>query len=130
FVNGKTFDQKILYITPMLSHVVQVQLKSHICCWMESSREELLTMTKSLRPVFEDMIKSSNPLSENNSAVLMNYVAHVFELYFQDVANKHEKIEDYLDLIEKHTINYLKLQFEPLFIRSLEHKHLTPEYRN
>jgi len=129
FVNGKQFDQKILYITPMLSHALELELKSYISCWIETSFEELLNVTKSLQPVFDAMIRSQNPLLVDNSDVLIDYVREVFELYFNDLAIKHKDLESYLELIEKYSQDYLKIQFHKVFSDILENKHMTPEYR-
>ncbi len=129
FVNGKLLDQKILYITPMLSHALELELKSHISCWIETSFEELLSSTKILSPIFDAMINSENPLSVDNSTILADYVREIFGLYFKDLAIKKEQLESYLELIEKYFKDYLEITFTKVFSDILENKHMTPEYR-
>jgi stage II sporulation protein D len=129
FVNGKTLDQKILYITPMLSHAAQLELKSHISCWLESSGADFLSMTKGLQSVFENILNSDNPLSDENCNSLMNYILTVFEQYFNELVAKHEEVEEYLEIIEKYAHDYLQIQFRKVFAEILENKHITPEYR-
>lgn len=129
FVNGKVLDKNILYITPMLSRAIELEIKSRVSYWLESSLQEELFATKNLESIFDDMISSSDPLSDKNCTVLIDYIKTAFDLYFIDISLKYKNIETFLDPIKKYTNEYLQVQFKKIFSDILESKHIRPEYR-
>ncbi len=127
-INGKVLREKILYIFPKLSNVVQLELKSEVSYWFEAYDSDIHKKIGLLKPIFEEMLENNSPLSQKYCDTFLTCAESIFNLYFQYAAQNHEELEQYQELLESHTQEFLKIQFIKNFVQALEDKHVTPEY--
>ncbi len=128
-INGKVLKEKILYIFPMLSHVVQLQLKSQVSYWIESYNSDIDTKIMPLKTLFEEMLEKNSPLSQEYCNTLLDCSQTIFELYWEYMIQNHKDLESYHEILTHYGQEYLQIQFIKHFIQNLENKHVTPEYR-
>ena len=128
-INGKVLREKILYIFPKLSNVVQLELKSEVSYWFEAYDPDIQKKIVPLKSIFEEMLAANSPLSQEYCDTLFASAQLIFDLYFQYAAENHKDLEQYQELLHLYAQEFLKIQFIKSFVQALEDKHVTSEYR-
>lgn len=82
-LNAKPLEEKLVYISPMLSPVQLVTLKSYVSCWFESKRSDLDQEAVELYDLFDAFVKTDqlDPLRYNQ---LNEFVLQMFQVFLED----------------------------------------------
>jgi len=129
-LNGKPLQEKLIYVSCMLSHTHQAQLKSKISCWLETCRQQLYNMTGPLHPLFDAMVASDVPFLPEQCDLVSVYGQNVCMLFLQDALHgiaeesgiSEATFQDYVQ-------SFLEDKPQKIFIEHLAQKHLTTDYR-
>lgn len=130
FLDDKPLSDKIIYISSMLSHVHQLQLKSHISCWLETHRQELYHLSEPLHDLFDEMVSSDDTLDAVRYELINVYAQEICTVFIADLLQDIEQDSSVTaQTLQDYAVDFLGNKAQNEFITQLANKHLTSAYR-
>ena len=129
-LNDKPLQDKLIYISPMLSHAHQIQLKSHISCWLETCKTELYQLTEPLHELFDEMVSSDDIVDAARYEAINLYAQEVCTVFIGDLLQ--DLTEDSsvtAQTLQDYANDFLGQKAQNAFVAQLADKHLTSAYR-
>ncbi len=128
-LNEKSFKEKLVYISPMLSAAQLVTLKSYISCWLESQRCDLDKQADSLHNLFDAFVVSDQ-INTLKFDQLNEFVLQVFQFFLTDFVQDHdEELCVSLETLKIYASEFLSDRVKFLFLEKVAALNFSKEDR-
>lgn len=129
-LNSKSFKEKLVYISPMLSSIQIANLKSYISCWIEKADFDVEQESEKLHSLFDAIVTSDQALDTQKYDVLNEYVAQIFYFFLQDFLDLTEEEPCLtLETLKLYSDEFLDNRAKFLFLEKLAAHDLTKQDR-
>lgn len=129
-LNGKPLQEKLVYLSPMLSKAHLVSLKSYISCWLQNCRYDLDHVAQPLRQLFDKIVTSDTLLEPSVYDELNLYVHEVVQLFLYDfISTMQGDPAVTLETLTAYAKEFLDDRAKFLFFESIASRDLSKDQR-